>query len=378
MKKILIVYNGKILNAPRPRRMIECLEDEYNITVLCREDKKNPYDQEFQSIDFIEHNFGVFTKLEKMSKIFLNQFSLFEKSIEDKNQDNIIGKLKKLKFDYIICHNLQLLPLVLKIKNNAKVIFDAREYFPKHFEDRFLWKIAYQRLNKYLTLKYMPKCDFIITVSDGIKEQYKKDLKLDTIEVIESFPNYWNLKPSDTNEKIKIIHHGNATKSRKIEDMIYMMDNVDDRYTFDLMLVPSDKKYYNFLKKLVEERKNINLIEPVSYKQIIPFINKYDIGIYNLKPNSFNMEYALPNKFFEFIQARLAVIIGPSIEMMKFIDEYNFGSYPVDFDNKKMAKLLNSLTRDDINKMKLNADETANILRKEKACLKMKEIIVNL
>jgi hypothetical protein len=130
---------------------------------------------------------------------------------------------------------------VYEIKNRSQIFFDAREYFPKHFEDRLLWKIAYQGLNRHLVYKYMSRCDFISTVSEGIKEQYIQDLDCKNIEVIESFPKHWNLEATKSTDIIKIIHHGNATVSRRIEDMIYTMDFLDSSYHLDLMLMPTDK-----------------------------------------------------------------------------------------------------------------------------------------
>ena len=51
--------------------------------------------------------------------------------------------------------------------------------------------------------------------------------------------------------------------------------------------------------------------------------NDYDVGLYLLPPTNFNQRYALPNKFFEFIQGRLAIAIGPSPEMAKLVERSN-------------------------------------------------------
>ena len=72
-------------------------------------------------------------------------------------------------------------------------------------------------------------------------------------------------------DSIKILHHGLALESRHIENMIFMCDFLDSRFTLDLMLVPNKLDYYESLIKLCESRKNVRIIEPVNFEQIIPF-----------------------------------------------------------------------------------------------------------
>ncbi|MBK7701065.1 MAG: hypothetical protein IPJ39_21260 [Saprospiraceae bacterium] len=81
---------------------------------------------------------------------------------------------------------------------------------------------------------------------------------------------------------------------------------------------------------------------------IVNFISKYDIGLYILEPTNFNNGMALPNKMFEFIQARLAIAIGPSPEMKSLVEEYNLGVVSADFDSKGLAISLNNLTHQNI------------------------------
>jgi len=376
-KKILILSMDDVSNDPRPYRTIECLKSEYNLIILTK--KLKNLDNGLKNINYIIHNIGNESKGSKILKIIKNQFNFFESSLWTDEMKRVKSELLKEDFDYIICHNITFLPMALSINKNAKVLFDAREYYPKHFEDRLLWKIMFQGFNKYLCDRYMPKVNHIITVSNGIMNQYKKDFAIDNISVIESLPDYHELSPSIINKgKIKIIHHGNATVSRKIEDMIYMMDYVDNRFELNLMLMPTDKKYYRMIEVLCSTRDNINLIKPVKYKEIIETINRYDIGIFNAYPTTFNLKYTLPNKFFEFIQARLAILIGPSVEMIQFIDRYNIGLYSKNFSAKSMAKSLNSLTQKDIIRFKNNSNKASKELHKDKNCIKIKQLIKEL
>ena len=63
---------------------------------------------------------------------------------------------------------------------------------------------------------------------------------------------------------------------------------------------------------------------------------------------NFNDKYALPNKFFEFIQARLALAISPSPEMKFLVDKYNLGVVSDDFTTQSLAAKISNLSFEQI------------------------------
>ena len=83
----------------------------------------------------------------------------------------------------------------------------------------------------------------------------------------------------------------------------------------------------------------------------------------------------LPNKFFEFIQARLAIAIGPSPEMARLTKQYNLGIISKNFTPKSMAESLNSLTKEQILQYKENANQAAKILNAEREGEKLFRIL---
>ena len=167
-----------------------------------------------------------------------------------------------------------------------------------------------------------------------------------------------------------------ASPERGIEVMIETMDSVDSRFHLDLMLVPNHQhEYFDKLQAMTQTRKNVRIIPPVPFEEIIPFTSQYDIGFYILKPANFNHLYALPNKFFEFIQARLMIAISPNPEMARLVRQYNLGIIAKDFSPQEMAKSLNALTKEQILQYKENANKTAKILNAEKEGEKLLNII---
>jgi hypothetical protein len=175
-----------------------------------------------------------------------------------------------------------------------------------------------------------------------------------------------------------LIHHGGAVPSRKIEVMIKMMSYLDNSFTLDLMLLPTLPTYFKRLKYMARNKGSIRFLETTPTHEVINCINKYDIGVYILEGNSFNNKYALPNKFYEFIMARLMIAIGPSPEMAKIVKNYNCGIVAEDFKPETMARELNKLTKDKIDYYKHQSDKAAHELSSERNLQKNESLIAEI
>jgi hypothetical protein len=199
----------------------------------------------------------------------------------------------------------------------------------------------------------------MVTVATSIKQLYYKNFGKNP-EVIMNLPNEVNLKRTIIDPKnIKIVHHGAALPNRKLELMIETMKYLDDSFSLTFYLVVSKnwEKYYEFLK---DKANGINakvfFNDPVETKEIPIELNKFDIGFFLLPPRNLNYLYALPNKLFEFIQSRLAIVIGPSIEMKSIVDKYNIGIVGDSFEPQDIAKRIKSTSIDELSEFKRNSD----------------------
>src|SRR5690606_14619308 len=89
-------------------------------------------------------------------------------------------------------------------------------------------------------------------------------------------------------------------------------------------------------------------------------LNSYDVGLSIFPPTTFNLAWCLPNKFFDFIQARLGVIVGPSPEMSRLVTENGIGEVLPGFEADSLAAALDALTPEGIAAWKLAAHERAS------------------
>lgn len=371
MKQLTIISLSNLKKDPRVKRQIVYLKTFYKIRCV------GLADPDIEGVEFIDISIP-FNKL-KLAFSYLNllfgrynQFYWKQKEIQ-----SALKQLKNLQSDLFISNDIDVLPLCLELGKStaAKIIFDAHEFSPLEHNDSFLWRLLFKKYKTKLIQKYANKANLMLTVCDGIADKFTTDFGLHPM-IITNAANYLDIPIKHTNsDKIRLIHHGIAMPTRKIENMIEMMDFVDDRFELELMLVHSKSVYYNKLQEMANTRENVKFIEPVATDDIISFTSNYDIGIYLLEPTNFNNHFALPNKLFEFIQSRLAIAIGPSPEMAKIVTENNIGVVTKDFQPKTMAQALNNLTHKDINQFKENAANAAKRLNSEENMQQLKKEI---
>jgi hypothetical protein len=293
-----------------------------------------------------------------------------------------VAKLKKsisgMKFDLIIANDNESLPLVFGIRGDAKVLHDAHEYSPRQGEDLFSWRFLMKRYKEWTCEEYLHRCDAMITVSQGIADEYERvfDVKA---EVLTNAPDFVDIEPSPIEPgKIRMVHHGLASRSRKLELMVDLMELLDERFYLDMILMPSDQPYLSEIKQLCVGKKNLRVLEPLPAPSLITATNSYDVGLLIPEAVSFNILHSLPNKFFEFIQARLAVAITPLPEMAAIIREYDCGIVSEDYNPRTMARELLKLTPERLEYLKMQASVAAHEINSVSNMRKLDQIVERL
>jgi hypothetical protein len=358
MKEILILSYSPLDRDPRVRRQILALKNDYKI-VAAGQTSPNICGVDFVSLNTKHDYRRLLLRMRSLvggkSVRKLAVSGHLEKAYWGPKHESIYQKVKKAHCDGIIANDVSMLPISIRIAKDKKVgvYFDAHEYPTKQNKKR---NHDYKPLISEWALKtHIKQPAVFTTVCEGLAKEYDAEFGREP-EIILNTPLLENLSPSKIDsKKIHLVHHGIAAPKRKIETLIELMQKLGRRFHLNLYLVDYNKSYLNHLKNLSKESKNITFHEPVKTEFISKEINKHDIGVYMLNDDSFNMKYALPNKFFEFIQARLAIAIWPSPEMSKIIDEHNLGWVTTDRDVKSMASLLNNLSPKDIFDAKSNS-----------------------
>jgi len=381
LRTVLFIKFDDLNSAPRVIRSYSALVGNYNI-ITAGYSPIGKANEKFIDLSFLKtikeepitFHLKYPSLIRKIISFFINLIVLrkyspsmyYEKLYWTSHKKGAYKSLERLSFDVIVAHGIDTLPISVKLskQKRAKLVFNAHEYYPREFEENKEWVKTVQPFYNYLCKSYISKTDLFINVSENIRQEYLKNFNCDSI-VINNAANYFDLTPLICKNKIRMIHHGAAIKSRNFHLMIDCVEQLDERFTLDLMIVPTDKEYYEELFKKLKGHPKIRIIEPVEFNMIVKHINQYDIGLYILPKSNFNNEMALPNKFFEFIQARLMLAISPNPEMARLIKEFNLGVIADDYTPSSLARRLNSLSFGEVTEFKENAHKASKVINAE-------------
>jgi hypothetical protein len=138
--------------------------------------------------------------------------------------------------------------------------------------------------------------------------------------------------------------------------------------TLDLFLVPAADggRYLAELARLAGGSGQVTIHDPVAPADLPATLNRFDVGAFCMPPINVNAEYALPNKFFDFVQARLAHAVGPAPEMARLVREYDLGVVSADFGKDAFVAALRSLDPAAVQAGKLASHEHARDLSSER------------
>lgn len=269
-------------------------------------------------------------------------------------------RLAGRRYDAIIANDIDMLPLALQLAAGQKcaVVLDAHEYAPEQYGHDLRWQLLFGRYMRWLCSTYLRRADAMFTVGEGIARLYRERWGVEARVLTNAPPYEAELRPSPPEAgRVRLIHHGSINRNRRIELMIRAVEFLPESHSLDLMIVNRESDYYEHLRSIAGPR--VHFIPPVSVREVAAGINGHDIGVYLLPPSNPNQELALPNKFFEFVQARLAVVVGPSPEMAGLVERHGLGAVAADYTPEAFARAILSLTPARIQACKENAARAA-------------------
>ena len=88
----------------------------------------------------------------------------------------------------------------------------------------------------------------------------------------------------------------------------------------------------------------------------------FDVGFFAIRGHSLQNTYVLPNKFFEYTMAGLALCVSDLPEMRNLIEQYGMGTLIQSVEKGAIADAINALTAQDIDRLKKRALEAAKQL----------------
>ena len=206
------------------------------------------------------------------------------------------------------------------------MIYDSHEYFTEVPE-----LITRPRIRSFwlkLESTLFPKLKNVITVNPKLAEIYSLTYKV-PVTIVKNVPSL-NLKndikpllsfPSD--RKI-ILYQGALNMGRGLELMIDTMPYLKDC----LFVLAGDGDISEELKLRVSENNysdKVRFVGKLLPEELLRLTNQADIGISLEEDLGLNYRYCLPNKVFDYIQARIPVLVSKLPLLEDLLNQYKIG-----------------------------------------------------
>jgi len=275
-----------------------------------------------------------------------------------------LDALRSRRFDLVVSNDARVLALAHAVAHGAPVWADLHEWAPEERTHVLSWRLLVAPLMRHLCARYLPLCAATSTVCEPIAELYDRDFAVHPVVVRNANP--WQpLEPSPVVEgRVRLVHSGGAVGGRNLETMIDAVTALDDHVTLDLYLVPANDggAYQRSLEARAAGSSSITFHSPVAPAELPETLNAYDAGIFVIPPTHTNARLTLPNKFFDFVQARLAVVVGPTIEMQRLVERHHLGVVATGFSTEETIAAISQLDAESIRRFKQASHEAAREL----------------
>ena len=255
----------------------------------------------------------------------------------------VLAHLPRGSADLVLANDLDAVPVALWLRPRLGVHADLHEFFPLLHEHDDAWMRRIAPYQDWLCRTFLPRAGAVTTVSQGLAREYTRRYGIE-VDVVRNATPYADLGPTPAGpEGPRLVHSGACLRHRRLHLMIEAAGLLGTGVPFDLYLTPNDPAYLAELRDLAAGVPGVTVRDPVPYAELVPTLNRYQVGVFLLPPTTFSYTWALPNKVFDFVQARLATVVGPSPEMAELVREQRLGVVADDFTPQALADELAGL-----------------------------------
>lgn len=248
-------------------------------------------------------------------------------------------------YDVVHCHDASTLPAGrwLARRFGAPLVYDAHEYFPDHRPSR-VHATWLERLREKLSVNLLAerllisKADVVTTVSPGIARLLEGRYHLRAAPVVlrNALP-YQTVTPAEPglrqilglDEQIGILlFQGAVTPRRGLELSLRVLKELPTVYLVTLgPVTPGYEEEALAEAKALGVADRFKMLPPVPFEKLLPLTASADLGIYLLptKGLTLSYRYSLPNKLFEYVMARVPVVMSNLPEIEDVLTRYQVG-----------------------------------------------------
>ncbi|MHC2252465.1 glycosyltransferase involved in cell wall biosynthesis [Bradyrhizobium embrapense] len=273
---------------------------------------------------------------------------------------DLYDKARPLKCDIWLANDWITLPIAARLaaENGGIYIYDTHEFAIQEYEERWVWRVAQKPIVAALERKYIGGAKLVTAVSSGIAERISDIYQLPRPALtIRNTPNFIESSFRPTGDTVRVLYHGIVSPGRGLEAAIDSVPKwASDREFY--IRGPGSEDYLDSLRNRIASaglQSRVFLLPPVPMRELVREAAAFDVGFFALPGHSLHNEFALPNKFFEYAMAGLALCVSSLSEMAGLIAKYQIGSTFDEISSEPIANAINQLSRDRIDRYKQNS-----------------------
>ena len=250
-----------------------------------------------------------------------------------------------LKADVLLANDLDTLPanfLASKLKNKP-LVYDSHEFFTEVPE--LVHRPRVKKFWEWLERKMVPSLKHAYTVCNSIANIYNEKFNV-PFRVVRNVPlsaryeQKKSKKSSDT-ERV-ILYQGAVNMGRGLEQAILAMKLIQNAR----LVIAGDGDIRQQLEKLTENeglRQKVQFLGRLSIDDLTKLTPQADLGLSIEEDIGLNYRYALPNKLFDYIQARIPVLVTNLPEMASMVKKYGIGEVTDSLEPNLLAQIFSEM-----------------------------------
>jgi glycosyltransferase involved in cell wall biosynthesis len=260
-----------------------------------------------------------------------------------------------------LANDWNMLPVAARLAREKRGIYgyDTHEFAVEEYAENRTWRLVHRPMVGAIERQFIGGAAVVSAVSSGIAERLDALYRLPRPTLtIRNTTDFEEVAFRRTRrDRIEVLYHGIVVPNRGIEAAVESVALWRPEFSLTIR-GPENPAFSPILRDRIAAlglEKRVRLVPPVPMTALVREASSFDVGFFALPGHSRHNEFALPNKFFEYVMAGLALCTTDLPEMSRLIRQYDLGVTIAAAEPEAMAAAVNALDPDRIDRFKLNA-----------------------
>ncbi len=277
---------------------------------------------------------------------------------------------RDIRPDIWLANDWTTLPVAQRLATEQGVpyAYDTHELAVDEYAHRLRWRLLQRPVIAAVERVGIAGASVTSCVSQGIADRLHDIYGLpEKPLLIRNMPHYESHPHRPCGESVEVLYHGIVNVGRGLEACI---DSVALwRPEFRLTIRgPGPERYLASLASRIKAlgcADRVTLAPPVRMTDLVAEAARFDVGLFALPGHSQQNIHVLPNKFFEYTMAGLALCVSDLPEMKALLQQYDLGGLITEVTPEAIAAAINAFNRASIDACKARSLEAAKTLNWE-------------